>query len=214
MDNIFANMAEGGMADIVPQCNRLGEVFVHTDLTCDCPGDLRYLKGVCQPCSDVLIHRSGEADLRLVHQSSEGLAIEDPVFVVLERASLILRMECRKLFFRLCELPFHALRVVPDGKGVEFCHRHHHPHFGSFPSLHHWRLSDRHSVRSEMAFSRSFFAITSAASSLILWKVGLIQEMSQAWKLVGVSVIILPLIESSKMNDLQIWNIFFQVLSK
>src|SRR5205823_3417214 len=71
-------------AEIVAERDRFGELLVKAQHLGDGPRDLRYLQRVRQP-GPVVIARRREEDLRLVLQTSEGLAVDDPVAVALER---------------------------------------------------------------------------------------------------------------------------------
>ena len=81
---LLARMPEGRMAEVVPQPDRLGQVLVEPEGAGDGAGDPAGLQRVGQPGSVVVALRRDE-DLGLVLEPPEGLRVDDPVAVALER---------------------------------------------------------------------------------------------------------------------------------
>jgi hypothetical protein len=91
IESALARMAERRVAEVVRQRQRFGEVFVQPQLARQRTGDLRHLYRVRQPRAVMVAGRRKE-HLRLVLQAPEGLAVDNPVSIVLERRSdVILR---------------------------------------------------------------------------------------------------------------------------
>ncbi len=84
LQRILARMAEGRVADIVRQAERLGQVLVQPQRARDRPADLRHFQAVGQPDTEMVAIGRHE-DLRLVTQPSEADRMDDPVAVALER---------------------------------------------------------------------------------------------------------------------------------
>ena len=80
----LAGVAEGRMADVVDQCQRLGEVFVEAERAGAGAGDLRDLDGVGQAAAEVVGGAAGE-DLGLAREAAEGARLHDAFAVALER---------------------------------------------------------------------------------------------------------------------------------
>jgi hypothetical protein len=76
-------VSEGRVSEIVSQCRRLGQILVESESPRDDTRDLRHLQGVRQSRA-VVVARGSEEDLRLVHQPSEGLRMNDAVAVALK----------------------------------------------------------------------------------------------------------------------------------
>src|SRR5688572_189118 len=76
-------MAKWRVTEIVTQRDRLGELFVELQHLGDGARDLRHLEAVRQPRAVMIAGRS-EEDLRLVLQSPERLAVNNPIPVVLK----------------------------------------------------------------------------------------------------------------------------------
>ncbi len=74
---------KGGVAEVVGERNRLGEVFVEAERTGERPGDAGDLDGVGHP-GPVMVAGAVEEDLGLVFEPAEGAAVDDPVAVALE----------------------------------------------------------------------------------------------------------------------------------
>ena len=81
-EGILSGVAEGGVADIVPEGGSFGEVFVQVEGASDGAGDLGDLQRVGE-AGDVVIAGGGDEDLGLVFEASEGLAVEDAIAVPL-----------------------------------------------------------------------------------------------------------------------------------
>ena len=82
VQTFFAGVTERGVAQVVPESDGLGQVFVEAQGARHRPGDLRDLEGVRQPGAVVVTLRR-EEDLRLVLEPPEGLGVDDPVAVAL-----------------------------------------------------------------------------------------------------------------------------------
>ena len=76
----LAGMAEGRVAEVMGQRQRLGQVLVEAQRPGDRAGDLRHLDRVGEPRA-VVIALVIDEDLGLVLQPPEGLAMDDPVAV-------------------------------------------------------------------------------------------------------------------------------------
>ena len=79
----FSRMAERRMPQIMPQRDRLHQIFIETKSLCYCPGILGYLQRMGQP-GPVMIPFGKKEYLRLLLQPAKCLAVEDPVPVPLE----------------------------------------------------------------------------------------------------------------------------------
>ena len=84
VQRILAGMAEGRVAEIVDQRDRLGEVLVAAQRPRQRAGDLRDLDRVGEPGA-VVVALMRDEDLRLVLQAAEGGGMDDAVAVALER---------------------------------------------------------------------------------------------------------------------------------
>jgi hypothetical protein len=74
------------MPKIVAESDGFGQLFVQLQDLGDAPGDLRHLEGVRQP-GPIVVTRRGKKDLRLVLETTEGLAVDHPVPVALKRGA-------------------------------------------------------------------------------------------------------------------------------
>src|SRR4051812_29146902 len=95
VERILPGMAERGVAKIVRQRQRLGEILVETERAADRARDLRDLQAMGQP-GPVMIALVVHEYLRLVLQPSKGGRVDDAVPVPLEGRSagaFRLRME-------------------------------------------------------------------------------------------------------------------------
>jgi hypothetical protein len=79
----LADVAEGGVAEIVAQRDRLGEVLVEAQGAADGAGDLGDLEGVGETGA-IVVGVRGDEDLGLVGEAAEGLAVDDAIAVALE----------------------------------------------------------------------------------------------------------------------------------
>ena len=79
---IFARVTEGGVAEVVPEADGLGQDFVEAQRLRDRARDLRHLQHVCEP-GPVVISFRRQKDLCLVLQPPECLAVDDAVAVPL-----------------------------------------------------------------------------------------------------------------------------------
>ena len=83
VERILAGMAEGRVAQIVGQGNRLDQVFVQTQRAGDAAPQLRHLQGMRQTGAEQIAFVVQE-DLRLVDEAPERGGVNDPVAVALE----------------------------------------------------------------------------------------------------------------------------------
>ena len=86
VERVLAGMAEGRVAEVVRQRQRLGQVLVEPEGAGQRPGDLAHLDGVGQPGAEMVALVIDE-DLRLVLEPAEGGGMDDPVPVALELAA-------------------------------------------------------------------------------------------------------------------------------
>ena len=84
VEGLLARVAEGRVAHVVAEPDRLGEVLVQPQRAGDAAGDPGRLQRVGHPRPEVVAGRVDE-DLRLALQAAKRLGMEDPVAVVLER---------------------------------------------------------------------------------------------------------------------------------
>src|SRR5581483_1906346 len=84
IDHPLAGVPERRVAEIVPERDRFGELFVQAKDLGDRARDLRDLERVRQARAVVIAGR-GEEDLRLVLQPAERLAVDDAVAIALKR---------------------------------------------------------------------------------------------------------------------------------
>jgi hypothetical protein len=82
-DHLLAEVTEGRMAEIVPQADRLDQVFVEAERPGDGPRHLGDLERVGQ-ADPVMVALGCEEYLGLVTQAAERLAVNDPIPVHLE----------------------------------------------------------------------------------------------------------------------------------
>ncbi len=80
---VLAGMAERGVAEIVRQRQRLGEILVEAEGAADRAGDLRHFEAVRQPGA-VMVALVIDEDLGLVLEAAEGGAMDDAVAVALK----------------------------------------------------------------------------------------------------------------------------------
>ena len=84
VQHLLSRVAEGGVAEVVGQRDRLGEVLVEAERPGDRPRDLRDLEGVREPGA-VVVALVVDEDLGLVLEPAEGARMNDPVPVALVR---------------------------------------------------------------------------------------------------------------------------------
>jgi hypothetical protein len=82
-EGFFSSVAEGGVAEIVAEGNRLRQVFVEAESSGYGTGYLHHLQGVREACPEVIAIR-GDENLSLMHEPAEGLGVNDAVPVALE----------------------------------------------------------------------------------------------------------------------------------
>src|SRR5262249_2418550 len=85
VERLLARVAEGRMAEVVAESDRLGQVLVQPQRPRDRTGDAGRLERMREPRPVVIATRVDE-DLRLVLESSEGLGVNDAVAVALKRS--------------------------------------------------------------------------------------------------------------------------------
>ena len=84
VERLLAGVAEGRVAEVVAEPDRLGQVLVEAERAGDGAGDPAGLQGVGE-AGAVVIALGGDEDLGLVLEPAEGLRVDDPVAVALER---------------------------------------------------------------------------------------------------------------------------------
>ena len=80
----LAGVAEGGVAEVVAESDRLDEIFVEPERASDGSPELRDLEGVGQP-GPRMIRGVGDKDLGLVLEPAERPGVEDAVAIALKR---------------------------------------------------------------------------------------------------------------------------------
>ena len=85
VERLLAGVAEGRVAEVVAEPDRLGQVLVEAERAGDRAGDPAGLQRVGE-AGPVVVALGGDEDLRLVLEAAEGLRVDDPVAVALERA--------------------------------------------------------------------------------------------------------------------------------
>ena len=88
VDDFLAGVPERRVAEIVPESDRFGQLFVEAQHFGDRPGDLRDLERVRQ-ARPVMIAGRREKHLCLVLEATERLAVNDAVAIALKRRSNI-----------------------------------------------------------------------------------------------------------------------------
>src|SRR3546814_15903155 len=83
LQRILAGVAEGWMADIVREAQRLGQILVEPERSRDRPPDLRDFEAVRQPDAKMVAVGRKE-NLRLVTQPAETDRMADPIAIALE----------------------------------------------------------------------------------------------------------------------------------
>ena len=86
VERVLAGVAEGRVAEVVAEPDRLGQVLVEAERAGDRAGDPAGLEGVGE-AGAVVVAFGGDEDLRLVLEAAEGLGVDDPVAVALERGA-------------------------------------------------------------------------------------------------------------------------------
>ena len=84
VERLLAGVAEGRMAEVVAEPDRLGQVLVEAERPGDRAGDPAGLQRVGEP-GPVVVALGRDEDLRLVLEAAERLRVDDPVAVALER---------------------------------------------------------------------------------------------------------------------------------
>jgi len=105
---ILPGMAEGRMAQIMREANRLGEHFIEPERACDRPADLCDFQGVRQARS-VKIALVIYEDLRLINESAEGRRMNNPVAVSLKLPTIgrfRLIVSAPEALFLVCRVGF------------------------------------------------------------------------------------------------------------
>src|SRR3954467_7841013 len=88
VEHLLARVAEGRVAEVVAQRDRLGQVLVQPERPRHPARDPAGLERMREPGAVVIALR-GDEDLRLVLQPAERLRVHDPVAVSLERRAVI-----------------------------------------------------------------------------------------------------------------------------
>ena len=86
VERLLADVAEGRVAEVVAEPDRLGQVLVEAERPGDRAGDPAGLERVGEP-GPVVVALGGDEDLGLVLEAPEGLRVDDPVAVALERGA-------------------------------------------------------------------------------------------------------------------------------
>ena len=84
VERLLAGVAEGRVAEVVAEPDRLGQVLVEAQRAGDRAGDPAGLQRVGE-AGPVVVALGGDEDLGLVLEAAEGLGVDDPVAVALER---------------------------------------------------------------------------------------------------------------------------------
>ena len=84
VERLLAGVAEGRVAEVVAEPDRLGQVLVEAERPGHGAGDPAGLQGVGE-AGPVVVALGGDEDLRLVLEAAERLRVDDPVAVALER---------------------------------------------------------------------------------------------------------------------------------
>ena len=84
VERVLAGVAEGRVAEIVAEPDRLGQVLVQAQRPGDRAGDPAGLQRMGEP-GPVVVALGGDEDLGLVLEPAEGLGVDDAVAVALER---------------------------------------------------------------------------------------------------------------------------------
>ena len=87
----LAAVAEGGVAEIVPQGDGLGQVLVEAQGPGDGAGHLGHLQGMGQARA-VVVPQGCQEHLGLVLEPPEGVAVDDPVAVELKGGAHLARI--------------------------------------------------------------------------------------------------------------------------
>jgi hypothetical protein len=88
VQHVLAGVAEWRVTQVVPQPDRLREVLVQPERARDVARDPARLERV-REARAVVVALGRDEHLRLVHQSPEGLRMNDPVTVALERRAVL-----------------------------------------------------------------------------------------------------------------------------
>ena len=84
VERLLAGVAEGRVAEVVAEADRLGQVLVQPQRARDRARDPAGLERVGE-AGAVVVALGGDEDLGLVLQAPEALGVDDPVAVALER---------------------------------------------------------------------------------------------------------------------------------
>ena len=85
-ERLLPDVTERGMAHVVAQADGFGQCLVQPQIAGEGATDLGDLEGVSEPGDSVISVREDEY-LGLVFQPPEGLGVQDPVPVTLERGA-------------------------------------------------------------------------------------------------------------------------------
>ena len=84
VERVLAGVAEGRVAEVVAEPDRLGQVLVEAERAGDRAGDPAGLERVGE-AGAVVVAFGRDEDLRLVLEPAKRLRVDDPVAVALER---------------------------------------------------------------------------------------------------------------------------------
>ena len=88
VEDLLADVPEGRVAEVMAERDRLGQVLVEGERAGDVAGDARGLERVRQTGA-VVVALGRDEDLRLVLEAPEGLRVDDPVAIALERRPVV-----------------------------------------------------------------------------------------------------------------------------
>jgi hypothetical protein len=83
----LAGMGEGWVADVVRECQRLGEIFIQAQGSGESAGDLRNFDRVGEAVTKVIGETFAE-DLGFVLQAAKGAGVDDAVAIPLELVAI------------------------------------------------------------------------------------------------------------------------------
>ena len=124
VERAFPRMAEGSMAEVMPQGDGFGQVFVQAQRAGDGAGDLADFQRVGQPGAVMVAFRR-KKDLRFLLEPSERLAVQNPITVALvARAQRVFRLRSAAAAAALAQSgvaaqgqPFDGLGLFTDSHG-------------------------------------------------------------------------------------------------
>jgi hypothetical protein len=78
-------VSERRMSDVMNQCQRLGQIFLQPERSCNRPSNLRNFNGMSQSATKV-IRRAAGKNLRLPRKPPKGASLHNPLPVPLKRS--------------------------------------------------------------------------------------------------------------------------------